>query len=379
MSSFSRLFGAKDERTVRFAVIGQGYFAQSAILPAFANAPNCELAAIFSEDEDKRRELGRKYEVKTALPYDQLDNYLNTGEVDAVYIALPNHLHCAYALRAAQAGVHVLCEKPMATSSDEAEAMIAACDASGVVLMIGYRLHFEAANLAAIDCIQSGELGDPRFFSSTFAMQIRKDNVRTDGRRGGGPLGDIGIYCVNAARGLFRAEPLEVTAISATRKNDDRFEDIDEQVSALLRFPGDRLAQFTCGFGAYDHSALTVVCGHGRLRMDPAYDMATDLVVETQLNGQRPKRQVFKKRDQIAAELIEFADCILEGREPEPSGVEGLADLRVLEAIEEAATTGRRVQVQSVERQRRPSLLQERRAPAHAMPPLINVQPPGQR
>lgn len=362
---------------VRFAVIGQGYFAQSAILPAFDNAPNCELRAIFSDDPQKLRALKRKYGVESALGYEQYDEYLRSGAVDAVYIAVPNDRHCDYTIRAAKARVHVLCEKPLAVESHEAERMISACADHGSKLMVAYRLHFEAANLKAVEEIASGRLGEPRFLSSTFSMQVKEENIRTSRVRGGGPLHDIGIYCINAARYLFRAEPTDVIAISATRRDDPRFAEIDEQVSAILHFPEERLAQFTCGFGAYDHSAFTVIGTKGRIRLDPAYDMA-DLAVETQIQGSKPKRRVVKKRDQVAPELIEFANCIREGREPEPSGSEGLADLRVIEAIQRSIETRTRVTVDAVQRDQRPAMRQVRQVPAHGMPRLVNAEPPSQ-
>jgi predicted dehydrogenase len=362
---------------VRFAVIGQGYFAQGAVLPAFKEADGCELRAIFSNDGTKLRALKRKYGVAAALGYEQYDDYLRSGEVDAVYIALPNDLHAEYTIRAARAGVHVLCEKPIATSSVEAEAMLSACAENGVRLMIAYRLHFEGATLEAIERVRRGDIGRPRFFSSTFAMQVQDDNIRTRRARGGGPLLDLGIYCVNAARALFRAEPVEVAAMSASIRGDRRFREIDEQVSALLRFPDDRLAQLTCSFGATDHSALTVVGEKGRLRMDPAYDYAGDLTVEVDVTGKRPQRKTFPKRDQVAAELVGFARCIRSGREPEPSGEEGLADLRVLEAIQLAAETGRVQTFERIARRARPSKAQAIRRKPHGMPELVHAQPAG--
>jgi predicted dehydrogenase len=369
--------GGIGKRKVRFAVIGQGYFAQAAVLPAFESAKDCELVAIFSEDPTKLRALKRRYGVEHALEYDQYDEFMRSGAVDAVYIALPNDMHCDYTVRAARAGVHVLCEKPMAVTSAEAERMIAACAENKVKLMIAYRLHFEEANLSAVELVADGRIGEPRFFSSTFAMQVKKENIRTKRARGGGPLHDIGTYCVNAARYLFRAEPTEVVAVSATRKGDPRFREIDEQVSAILRFPDDRLAQFTCSFGAFDHSSFTVVGTKGRLRLDPAYEFAGDLKLQVEAGG-KTKEKTFKKRDQVAPELIEFAACLQQGREPEPSGREGLADLRVLEAIMRAAQSGQRVAIAPVERKRRPSLRQQRKAPGHRMPDLVDAEPPGQ-
>jgi glucose-fructose oxidoreductase len=368
----------KNGRKARFAVIGQGYFAQAAVLPAFDNADNAELAAIFSEDESKLRALKRKYGVEYALGYDQYDAFLKSGAVDAVYIALPNDMHCAYTVRAARAGVHVLCEKPMAVTSAQCERMIAACQEHHVKLMIAYRLHFEEANLSAIDLIQKGRIGEPRFFSATFAMQVKKENIRTKRARGGGPLHDIGIYCVNAARYFFRAEPMEAVAMAATRKGDDRFREIDEQVSAILRFPGDRLAQLAISFGAYDHSSCSVVGTEGRIKLEPSFDFSTELAWELETAGGKSTSKTFEKRDQVAPELMEFADCILTGRDPGPSGREGLADVRVLEAIARAMETGRRVNVVPVAPERRPSLRQQRKKRAHGMPELIGAEPPAQ-
>jgi predicted dehydrogenase len=361
---------------VRFAVIGQGYFAQGAVLPAFAQADGCELRAIFSDDETKLRALKRKYGVAAALGYEEYGDYLRSGEVDAVYIALPNDKHADYTIRAAKAGVHVLCEKPIATDSEDAERMVAACADYGVKLMVAYRLHFEGATLEAIERVRHGDVGRPRFFSSTFAMQVEHGNIRTRRARGGGPLLDLGIYCVNAARALFRAEPTEVIAMSASR-SDRRFREIDEQVSAILRFPGERLAQLTCSFGAYDHSALVVVGEKGRIRMDPAYEYSTDLTVETEITGKRPQRRTFPKRDQIAAELVAFARCIRENRKPEPSGEEGLADMYALEAIQRAAESGRIVAVERIARRARPTKGQAIRRKPHGMPELIHAEAPG--
>jgi len=364
-------------RSVRFAVIGQGYFAQAAVLPAFGQATGCELRAIFSKDETKLRALRRKYGVAAALGYDQYDDYLAAGEVDAIYIALPNDMHADYTVRAARAGVHVLCEKPIATSSRDAERMIAACADNDVKLMVAYRLHFESATLNAIERVRRGRIGRPRFISTTFAMQVENDNIRTRRARGGGPLLDLGIYCVNAARAFFRAEPTEVAAISATVRGDRRFKEIDEQVMAVLRFPGERLAQLVCSFGAYDHSSLVVIGDKGRLCLDPAYEYASGLTVEMEVAGGRAQRKTFPKRDQIAAELIAFARCIREGRDPEPSGEEGLADIRVLEAIQRSTESGRREAITPVAKRARPSKAQEIRRPPHGMPDLVHAAPPG--
>jgi predicted dehydrogenase len=144
-----------------------------------------------------------------------------------------------------------------------------------------------------------------------------------------------------------------------------------------LTFPGERLAQFVCSFGATDHSALTIVGTEGLLRLAPAYDYATDIVLEAQIEGKRPTRKVFKKRDQIAAELTAFARCVLDDTEPEPNGTEGVADLRVIDAIRRSMASGRAEAVEAVEKQQRPSRRQAIRRPPHAVPPVVRVHSSG--
>ena len=165
-------------RSVRYAVVGLGHIAQVAVLPAFAHARrNSKLVAVVSDDRTKRREIARRYRIDHTYSYSQFDECLEA--VDAVYIALPNSMHAEYTIRAARAGVHVLCEKPMAVTADECEQMIAACDEHHVKLMIAYRLHFEEINLKVIDLVRRGRIGEPKFFNSSFSMTVRRGDIRT--------------------------------------------------------------------------------------------------------------------------------------------------------------------------------------------------------
>src|SRR3954466_8795186 len=259
-------------RRIRYAVIGLGHIAQESVLPAFCNASrNSELAALFSDDAAKLRTFGKTYGVENLYTYDELEQGLREADVDAVYIALPNHLHETYTNRAAREGAHVLCEKPLAVTSAECRRMIAECHRNGVKLMTAYRLHFEPANLEAIELLQSGKLGNPRIFGSLFSFQIAPGNIRLQPEKGGGTLYDIGIYCINAARYLFQSEPLEVMAATA-RGSDRRFRKIQEMASAILRFPGERLATFTCSFGATAEAFYEVLCTKGSIRVKNAYE-----------------------------------------------------------------------------------------------------------
>jgi glucose-fructose oxidoreductase len=357
---------------LRYAVVGLGHIAQVAVLPAFGNARrNSRLAALVSSDPLKLAELGRKYGVERLHSYEQYDALLASGDIDAVYIALPNSLHCDYAVRAARAGVHVLCEKPMAVTEEECERMAGAANAAGVKLMVAYRLHFERANLEAAEIARSGRLGELRAFSSTFTMHVVPDNIRANSSLGGGVLYDIGVYCINAARTLFRDEPIEARAVAAGAVGD-----VEESVGGVLTFPNDRVAVFNCSFGAAKVSQYRLVGTKGDLDLNPAYEYAGALRYKLSVDGETHERR-FAKRDQFAPELLYFSDCVLQGRDPEPSADEGLADVRVISALYESAHGGRAVALARYTKRAHPSLEQEIRRPPIEKPQVVHARAPG--
>jgi predicted dehydrogenase len=330
---------------VRYAVVGLGHIAKAAVLPAFANATeNSELRALVSGDPVKLGELSRTYDVPRTFSYEQYDECLRSGEVDAVYIALPNSMHCEYSVAAARAGIHVLCEKPMAVTEADCERMMREARQHQVRLMIANRLHFDSSHLEAIKIVASGQLGIPRIFTSVLTFQVKEGNVRLDRELGGGPLYDIGIYCISAARHLFGEEPNEVFAFSASL-DDRRFGEVEESTSAILRFSEGRLATFTCSFGAARDSFYEVLGTKAVLRADPAYQRAQAATHYLIADGQK-KEQVFPQQDQFAQELIEFSECVLNARDhPRASGEDGLADVRIIEALLRSAETGQPVKL----------------------------------
>jgi glucose-fructose oxidoreductase len=361
MSLFDAGAYRKSEK-VRYAVVGLGWIAQEVILPGFKGAKNSELVALITDDPEKARELSKKYDVTETLDYDAYDSFLRTGKVDAVYITLPNHLHKDYTVRAAQAGIHVLCEKPMANNVAECEEMIRAAEQNNIKLMIAYRLHFEPANLKAVEIAQSGELGDLRIFSSVFSQQVPEDNVRLKKSAGGGPLMDMGVYPINASRYLFREEPIEVTAVGAN-SGDPRFTEVHEMLAAILRFPADKLAILTCSFGAAPADAYQVVGTKGELWLQPAFDYHEKPKLKMKI-GDKDKETKFDTVDQFGGEIEYFSRCILENREPEPSGQEGLADLRIVEALLQSARSSQTVKLGPFEKRTRPSEEQKMEKPA---------------
>jgi glucose-fructose oxidoreductase len=358
-------------RQVRYGVVGLGHIAQVAVLPAFAHARrNSRLTALVSGDPRKLDAMSRRYRVEGTFSYDEYDECLR--HVDAVYIALPNSMHAEYTVRAARAGVHVLCEKPMAVTARECERMIAACRDNRVKLMIAYRLHFEELNMAVVDLVRRGRIGDLKFFNSSFSLRVRHGNIRGRDALGGGTLYDIGVYCINAARYLFRAEPTAVMAISVN-SGAANVREIDESTAAVLRFDGERVAAFVTSFNATDVSAYRIVGTRGEIRVDPAYEYASGLGYALTVDGKTTRRRV-GKRDQFAPELLYFSDCIRKDRMPEPSGDEGLQDVRIVEALYKSARTGRAVAIPPLRKSKRPSSRQRIVRPGVRKPPLVKVR-----
>ncbi|MCC6954640.1 MAG: Gfo/Idh/MocA family oxidoreductase [Deltaproteobacteria bacterium] len=360
---------------MRYAVVGLGHIAQNAILPAFARARRSQLVALVSGDEKKLRQLGKKYGVDKRCSYEDYDELLESGEVDAVFIALPNSLHKDYTVRAAQRGVHVLCEKPLAMTEKECQAMIDAARANDVRLMTAYRLHFNPANLDAMARIHDGEIGDPRTFLSSFSYQVKEENIRLDGALGGGALRDIGIYCLNASRYLFRDEPIAVFAMmnSFDPLGKERFAEVDGTVHVMLRFPDERVAMFSASFAVEATAYFEVLGSRGRLRLDPAYEYAEPLGMEISIGGKTRKKK-YADTDQFAAELEYFSNCVLTEKEPEPGGMEGLADTRIITAIEKSATTGRYLELKPV-REPSPEKRQKRSiSKASSRPALVRAR-----
>jgi glucose-fructose oxidoreductase len=359
---------------VRYAVVGLGYIAQVAVLPGFPNAKsNSELAALVSDDTKKRKELSRRYGVP-AYSYDDYGKLLRSGEIDAVYIALPNSMHRDFTVEAARAGVHVLCEKPLAVTERECREMMDACEDGGVKLMVAYRLHFDAASLEAVRMAREGELGELRIFDSVFSMQVKEGNIRLQKELGGGTLYDIGIYCINAARALFEDEPIEVSATSV-RGRDARFAEVDEMTSATLLFPRQRLATFTCSFGASDNSVYRIVGTEATLRVEPAYEYAEGLVHHL-TKDDRTRVRKFAKRDQFGPELVYFSRCILENETPETSGIEGLNDVTIIRALYESAAKGKSIRLERLTKRRRPSPEQRIDRKPVRKPHLVRAEPP---
>jgi predicted dehydrogenase len=254
---------------INYAVVGAGWISQIAFLPGVAQSGNSRVAAIVTGDRTKAAQLAEFHGVDTIVGYDGYDALLASSKIDAVYIALPNDMHADFAIRALRAGRHVMVEKPLAVNEDESLAMIAAARKANVFLMTAYRLHNEPGTVAVLEHIRAGAIGRTLYFQSAFSFQMASVNHRLSAKSWGGPLQDLGVYCINAARHVFAEEPIEAVAMAQRPKNDARFREVDETVAATLRFPSGGLAQFIVSFGGAEIDSYRVVGTLGDLELNP--------------------------------------------------------------------------------------------------------------
>lgn len=365
-------------RIVRYAVVGLGHIAQTAILPAFKKAKNSKLVGVFSSDSEKRDSILSAYKLDFALDYTEFAQVMSSQLIDAVYICVPNHLHFKFAKIALSRGIHVLCETPLALTVDEARQLENLALEWGVKLMTGYRLHFNEANLEACKIAKSGQIGEVRFFTSIFSMNIREGNIRTEFTEGGGPLYDIGIYCLNTARCVMGELPQEVFAF-ANDGFDERFEKVNEMISVNMRYKDGRMAQFVASFSGESYCNFDIVGTAGRVRLDNSYEYDQDMKLTWLQTKDIERTQNYPRSDQFAPEIIYFSNCILQRKEPEPNAIEGLLDLMAIESIQESIRSGKVVRMPAVRKDGGPCLDQAMNIPPndHSFP-NVNVAPPSQ-
>jgi predicted dehydrogenase len=338
---------------VRYAVVGAGWISQEAFLPSIHATPNSEVTAIVSGSGEAARQLAEFHGIPHVFAYDDYDRMLAEDIVDAVYIALPNSMHADYSIRAARAGKHALVEKPLAVLVAECEAMIRAAEENGTLLMTAYRLHSEPGTVKVLDLIRSGEIGEPKLFASTFSFQSAPENHRLLAKHWGGPLQDIGVYCLNAARHCLGSEPVEVTAMKVHGNGDPRFREVEGSMAVTMRFPKDRLAQFIISFESDDTDTYRIIGTEGEITVEQCYDLHFNPRIWVSKGRERREIDV-PETDHFAGQTAYFSDCILSGKRPVPDGEEGLADVRALLAIEAAAKTGQPQRVDTPNRDNHP-------------------------
>lgn len=338
------------ERKAGWAIVGLGQLALEEVLPAFGQCRLSRPTALVSGHPDKARHVAEAYglDLTNIYSYDSFDRIADNPAIDIVYIILPNSMHAEYTIRALKAGKHVLCEKPMSVSVTEAEQMIAAAKEAQRKLMIAYRLHYEPLNQKVMQLCAERAYGPVKTFSSSNCQTVGAPNIRLSAALGGGPVGDVGVYSINAARYCTGEEPVEVTAMAHQPTDNPRFREVAESVAFTLRFPSGVLAHCDCSFNAEVSRRYRVHCEKGFIDMDPAFSY-NGLKLSVKEGGQAGRRTELQieQVNHFSAEMDHFSDCVLNGREPRTPGEDGLADMRVIAAIEEALRSGGAAKVRS--------------------------------
>ena len=334
---------------IGFAIVALGRIALEEVLPAFAECKYARPVALVSGSPEKARVVAGQYGISEAAlhGYEQFERLRDDPAVQAVYIALPNAMHHEFTLRAAAIGKHVLTEKPMANSAQECSEMIAACARAGRRLMVAYRSQYEPYNRAAQALVQGGELGRLRFIEATNLQANGPGPQWRYSRRlaGGGAMPDIGLYCLNAARFMSGEEPSEVFATISSPDGDERFREVEESVSFMLRFPSGLIANCLSSYGAYQEKTLRLHLEKGGIDMPDAFSYRNHRLLVDRREGKVPARdeRIIRPRNQFALEIDHFAGCIRENRQPHTPGEEGLQDQLVTEAIYRSAAEHRPV------------------------------------
>jgi predicted dehydrogenase len=340
---------AAPDRPLGYAIVGLGSYGLDVIIPQFANCAHSRLAAVVSGDPAKARRVAAEHGLpeRSVYSYATFDTIRDNPDVDIVYVCLPNSMHAEYTVRAARAGKHVMCEKPMAISVAECETMIAACKAAKRKLMIGYRCHFEPFNLEATRLARSGAAGKIRYVRSEHGF-VQRDPSRWRLKRalaGGGSLMDMGIYSLQAARYLTGEEPIAVTARESTDRRDPRFTEVEDIIDWTLEFPSGAIGSCQSMYSANQNHVL-VMGDRGRIELEPAtrYDGN-----HMWLGKDGREREVSAPpgpgKTQFAGQLDHLAQCVRSGAEPIVSGEEGLRDMRIVEAIYRSAREGRTIRL----------------------------------
>ena len=328
-----------DDDKLGVALVGLGNYATNQLAPALGHTQQCRLAGIVTGTPAKADIWSQQYKIPRThiYNYQTFDRIADNEDIDIVYVVLPNAMHAEYTIRAAEAGKHVICEKPMAISSQECEAMIAACEKAGVKLAIGYRLHFEPHNREAMRLGQEHVFGAVKVIEASFGFRLRNPNQwRLDKElAGGGALVDVGIYAIQAARYVTGEEPLSVTA-QAVKTDPVMFKEVDETIFWQFEFPSGAVTNSTTSYASYVER-LYATCEQGWFELGPAYSYSG-------IQGRTSKGAMdFPQVVQQAGHMDDFADCIRTNRASAVSGPEGLRDVKIIEAIYEAVETGRKV------------------------------------
>jgi len=327
------------DKKLGIALVGLGGYATGQLAPALQHTEHCYLSAIVTGSPAKAAEWKTKYSIPAGniYNYETFDSIGYNPDVDIVYVVLPNSLHAAYTIRAAKAGKHVICEKPMAVSVEECDQMISACDKAGKMLSIGYRLHFDPYHLELARMGQQKIYGNIQKLYADFCQVAEKGIWRLDKKlAGGGPLMDLGIYCMQAVMYTTGLEPVAVTAQTFPVSDEEKFLGIEETLLWQMELPGGLVAECKTSYSE-SKNILRADADNGWFQLEPAYNYSdlqgcsSDGIID------------YPPSSQQAAQMDAFALAIKNNTPTSVPGAMGRRDVKIIEAIYKSMRTGERV------------------------------------
>ncbi len=321
------------------ALVGLGKYSEEELAPALEETRFCRLAGIVTGTPEKAEKWKKKYDLpdRNVYNYQTFDRIADNPDIDIVYVVLPNSMHAEYTIRAARAGKHVICEKPMATSAQDCRAMIEACRKADKMLSIGYRLHFEPHNLEMMRLGGQEVLGKVNRIVAEDGHPVKKGEWRIDkALSGGGPLVDVGIYCLQGSIYTKGQVPVSVTARFEPKKDPEKFSEVEESMTFQLQFADGSVADCRTSY-ADTLNKLRADAANGWFELEPAYEYKG-------IKGRTSRGKMdIENVNQQARQMDAFAGCVLNGKPTTVPGEMGLRDVQLLEAIYEAARTGNKV------------------------------------
>ena len=337
-----RTESGQPSRKLGIALVGLGSYSSTRLAPALQETQNCRLAGIVTGTPAKSEEWMKKYNIPKANVYDYktFDRIADNKDIDVVYVVLPNSMHEEFVVRAAQAGKHVICEKPMAITPKACQNMIDACKKAGKQLAIGYRLHYEPFTREVMRLGQQKVFGPIKFMESSDGFRINDPNQwrMKKAMAGGGALMDVGIYAVQGARYVTGEEPVSVTAQFSPKTEPEKFKDVEETLFWQFLFPSGAVCNSTTSYTA-GVERLYASCQNGWFELSPAFGYGP-------LKGRTSKGPIEQPVvNHQAAHMDGVCQDLLDGKQlpDHVTGAEGLRDVRLLQAIYQAAETGRKI------------------------------------
>jgi predicted dehydrogenase len=335
-------FASNPDKKLGIALVGLGYYSTGQLAPALQHTKNCYLAGIVTGHPAKAEAWKKQYNIpdKNIYNYQTYDEIKNNPDIDIIYVVLPVSMHREYTIRGAQAGKHMICEKPMALNAKDCEDMIAACKKANRLLSIGYRLHFEPHNMEIMRLGQMQVYGKVTSIDTGNGFTYRGDPNAWRLKKamaGGGGLMDMGIYSIQGTRYTLGQEPNAVKA-RQEKTRPDFFKEVDETVFWELEFPGGFIAH---GKSSYNHdwSYLHVEAQHGKFGLEPAFGYG-------ELDGYTSKGPMnLPNIIQQAAQMDDFAECVRQNKQSRVPGEEGLKDMRVVDAIYRSLDSGKKEKI----------------------------------